>query len=326
MNVLVLLEHRGDLVAKGSLALLTKAVSLAGDSGDVGALLAGGPGVKGLVAEPGAFGARRVYLAEDQSLDPPLPQPLVDLLEEIVRSGGYDTVLFANSVMAADVASALAIRLSAGLNWDLIDLVEREGRLIGAQLGLGDTILADVGWRSPVRLALFRAGALAPARAANQSEPEVVEILVRLRPHSTAARVVDQRSIIDEGPSLEDAEVVVAGGMGLGEAAHFKLAEDLALVLGGVVGATRAAVYAGWYPASAQIGQTGRTVTARLYVGLGISGAIQHKVGMQASKVIIAVNKDPQAPIFDFSDLAVVGDVHTIVPKLVELLEQRASA
>ena len=118
--------------------------------------------------------------------------------------------------------------------------------------------------------------------------------------------------------------MIVAGGIGLGSAEGFDLAEQLAAALGGAVGATRAAVYKGWYPASAQIGQTGKTVAPKLYVALGISGAVQHKVGMQSSKTIISINKDPQAPIFEFSDVAVVGDVHTIVPELVELLRKHA--
>ncbi len=117
--------------------------------------------------------------------------------------------------------------------------------------------------------------------------------------------------------------MIVAGGMGLGAAENFSLAEELAAELGGVVGATRAAVYAGWYPRAAQIGQTGKTVSPKLYVALGISGAVQHKVGMQSSKVVVAVNKDPSAPIFDTSDLAVIGDVQAIVPQLVALLRQR---
>jgi len=137
---------------------------------------------------------------------------------------------------------------------------------------------------------------------------------------------VAQTSMTDEGPSIEDAEVVVAGGMGLGGPENFALAEELAAALHGVVGATRAVVYAGWYPQSAQIGQTGKTVSPKLYVALGVSGAVQHKVGMQHSKVIVAINKDPAAPIFEFSDLAVVGDVHLIVPKLIELLRQRSSS
>jgi electron transfer flavoprotein alpha subunit len=327
MNVLVFLENRGDALAKGSLGLLAKAATLAGDDGEVGAVLAGSPGIKGLVAEAGAFGARRVYLAEDESLEPPLPQPRVDLLEEVVRSNGYDTVLFANSVMAADIAAGLAVRLGAGLNWDLIDVVVREGQLVGKQLALGESVLADLGWRSPIRLALFRTGAFEPTLVGpDQADPQVSEVPLRLLPHSTAARVVEQHLTSDAGPALEDAEVVVAGGMGLGSAEHFKLAEDLASALGGVVGATRAAVYAGWYPHSAQVGQTGKTVTPKLYVALGISGAVQHKVGMQSSKVVVAVNKDPNAAIFEYSDLAVIGDLHTIVPQVVELLERRASS
>ena len=125
------------------------------------------------------------------------------------------------------------------------------------------------------------------------------------------------------GPSIEDADVIVAGGRGLGAPENFTLAEELARALGGAVGATRAVVDAGWYPYAAQIGQTGKVVSPKLYVALGISGAIQHKVGMQSSNVIVAINKDPNAPIFEFSDLGVVGDVHEIVPKLTELVKQR---
>ena len=125
------------------------------------------------------------------------------------------------------------------------------------------------------------------------------------------------------GPSIEDADVIVAGGRGLGAPENFTLAEELARALGGAVGATRAVVDAGWYPYSAQIGQTGKTVSPKLYVALGISGAIQHKVGMQSSSVIVAINKDANAPIFEFSDLGVVGDLHAIVPKLTELIRAR---
>jgi electron transfer flavoprotein alpha subunit len=183
---------------------------------------------------------------------------------------------------------------------------------------LEDSVVVDVGWRSPHRLALCRPGSF--DTNATGGEPRIEHVAVQLQPHSLAAKIVSHRSQENEGPSVEDAEVIVAGGIGLGAAENFALAEGLAEVLGGAVGATRAAVYKGWYPHSAQIGQTGKTVSPKLYVALGISGAVQHKVGMQNSRVIIAINKDPGAPIFEFSDLAVVGDVHTIVPKLIELL------
>jgi electron transfer flavoprotein alpha subunit len=146
---------------------------------------------------------------------------------------------------------------------------------------------------------------------------------VQLEDFSTSARMVEQAHEESEGPSIEDAEVVVAGGRGLGGPENFTLVEQLAKALGGAVGATRAVVDAGWYPYSRQVGQSGKTVAPKLYIACGISGAIQHKVGMQASGVIVAINKDPNAPIFEFSDLGVVGDVHEVVPKLTELVNQR---
>ncbi len=151
----------------------------------------------------------------------------------------------------------------------------------------------------------------------------MVDVSPSYAAHSTALKLVAQDSEESSGPSIEDADVIVAGGRGLGAPENFTLAEELAQALGGAVGATRAVVDAGWYPYSAQIGQTGKTVSPKLYVALGISGAIQHKVGMQSSGTIVAINKDANAPIFDFSDLGVVGDVHEIVPKLTELVRQR---
>jgi electron transfer flavoprotein alpha subunit len=321
LSVLVFLEHHGEALQKGSLGVLGKAASL-GDP-DVAAVLVGA-GARSLAAEAGRFGAAKVYVADDASLDPPLPQPRVDVLAQVVTEGDYDAVLFANSVLAADVAAGLAARLEAGVNWDLVDLQRRDGELVGTRPALGDSVYVDVGWRSPTRLALFRAGSFDPTPSGT-GEPEVVEVTPQLAEHSTRARVVEQQLEQASGPSIEDAEVVVAGGRGLGAPEHFTLAEELAKALGGAVGATRAVVDAGWYPYSTQIGQTGKTVSPKLYVALGISGAIQHKVGMQSSNVIVAINKDPNAPIFDFSDLGVVGDVHDVVPKLIELIRARAS-
>jgi electron transfer flavoprotein alpha subunit len=322
MSTLVFLEHDGAGLAKGPLGVLAKAASL-GD-GDVAAVLAGGGPLAALAAEAGRHGAATVHVAEDDALAAPLPQPRVDVLEDVVRSGNYDTVLFSNSVLAADVAAGLAARLDAGLNWDLVDLGHRDGALVGTRPALQDSVLVEVGWRSAQRLALFRTGVF--DAAATGGEPRVEQVTVRLRDHSRGATIVDRVPQESEGPSIEDADVIVAGGIGLGGAEHFALAEELAAVLGGAVGATRAAVYKGWYPHSAQVGQTGKTVSPKLYVALGISGAVQHKVGMQSSKAIVAINKDPNAPIFEFSDLAVVGDVHAIVPKLVELLRERKSS
>jgi len=319
VSTLVFLEHRGDELQKGSLGVLSKAVSL-GD-GDVAGVIAG-EGAKALASEAGKFGAAKVWVCEDEEVAQPLPQPRVDVLARVVADGGYDTVLFANSVLAADVASGLAARLGAGLNWDLVDVEVQDGELVGKRPALQDTVYADVGWSGAPRLALFRAGSFDAAAGAG-GEPEVVEVSADYAAHSTGARLVGQDSEQSSGPSIEDAEIVVAGGRGLGGPENFTLAEELARALGGAVGATRAVVDAGWYPYSAQIGQTGKTVSPKLYVALGISGAIQHKVGMQSSNVIVSINKDANAPIFEFSDLGVVGDVHEIVPKLTELIRAR---
>ena len=284
-----------------------------------------GAGVTALAAEAGRYGAATVHVAEDAALDPPLPQPRVDVLASVVRDGGYDTVLFANSVLAADIAAGLAARLDAGLNWDLSDVVVQDGALVGKRPALQDSVLVDVGWTSEPRLALFRAGSFDAAEAGS-GDAQVVETAVALEEHSQLAKIVDQEHEESSGPSIEDADVIVAGGRGLGGPENFTLAEELARALGGAVGATRAVVDAGWYPYAAQIGQTGKTVSPKLYVALGISGAIQHKVGMQSSNTIVAINKDANAPIFEFSDLGVVGDLHDIVPKLTELVKQQRSS
>jgi electron transfer flavoprotein alpha subunit len=320
MKVLVFLEHNGKELLKGPLGLLGRAASLNAD--EVAAVLVGGGAVSGLAAEAGRVGAGKVYVAEGEDLDAPLPQPRIDVLEQVVATYGCDTIIFSNSVLTADVAAGLAARLNAGLNWDLIDVLERDGALVGKRLVFQDSALVEVGWRSEKKIALFRPGSFDPVPA-DAGEPEVERVPVELQEHSRRATLVSQSTQGGGGPSFDDADVIVAGGMGLGAPENFSLAENLAGVLGGVVGATRAAVYAGWYPRSAQIGQTGRTVSPNLYLALGISGAVQHKVGMQSSKTIVAINKDPNAPIFEVCDLAVVGDVEAIVPRLTELLRQR---
>ncbi len=316
MKTLVFLEHHDGAIQKGSLGVLAKAVAL---GGELAGVLAGSD-VRSLAAEAGEHGAATVWVAEDERLDAPLPQPRVDVLAKLVRDESFDTVLFAQSVLAADIAAGLAARLDAGLNWDLVDL-DADG--VGKRPALSDSVYVDVGWSSGPRLAIFRSGTFDPAPTGGSAD--VKDTAVELEDFSMLAEMVEQAHAEQQGPSIEEADVIVAGGRGLGEPEKFSLAEGLAQALGGAVAATRAVVDAGWYPYSAQVGQTGKTVSPKLYVALGISGAIQHKVGMQGSNVIVAINKDPNAPIFEFSDLGVVGDLHEIVPKLTELVRARRS-
>jgi electron transfer flavoprotein alpha subunit len=318
VTTLVFLEHHGDDLLKGSLGVLSKAAAL-GDTDVAGVVM--GSGVRGLAEQAGKFGAAKVYVADDAQLEAPLPQPRVDVLAQLVRDKGIETVLFGNSVLAADVAAGLAARLDAGLNWDLADLVRQDGKLVGKRPALQDSVYVDVGWTSVPRIALFRSGSFDPAETGGSADAE--DVAVAFEDFSTSARMVDQAHEESEGPSIEDAPVIVAGGRGLGGPENFTLVEGLAKALGGAVGATRAVVDAGWYPYATQVGQTGKTVSPKLYIACGISGAIQHKVGMQSSGVIVAINKDPNAPIFEFSDLGVVGDVHMVVPRLTELVKAR---
>jgi electron transfer flavoprotein alpha subunit len=319
VTTLVFLEHHEGELQKGALGVLSKAASL-GDA--AGVVL--GPGGSELAARAGAFGATKVYVCEADALASPLPQPRVDALAALAAQTGADTILFASSVLAADVAAGLAARLDAGINWDLTDLGLHGDELVGKRPALGDTVLADVGWKGSPRIALVRSGALDPVESGGTAEVEAFD--AAFSDFSTLASLVEQTQEESSGPSIEDADVIVAGGRGLGSPEAFSLLEELAAALGGAVAATRAVVDAGWYPYSTQVGQTGKTVAPKLYVACGISGAIQHKVGMQGSGTIVAINKDPNAPIFDFCDIGVVGDLHQIVPKLTELVRaQRAS-
>jgi electron transfer flavoprotein alpha subunit len=320
VKVVVFLEHHEHAISAGSLGVLSRAAEL---DPDVAAVLVGDEQVASLASEVGRHGGATLFTATDP-YPAPLPGPRIDVLAELVRTHGFDTILFSNSVLAADVAAGLAARLEAGINWDLVDLEARDGEPVGKQPMLQDSIVAEVGWRSPQRVALFRTGSFEPVVSTPERTPAVEALEVTFADHTMAAHIVERTLRDDQGPSLADADVIVAGGIGLGSEEGFELVEQLAGVLGGAVGATRAAVYKGWYPASAQIGQTGKTVSPKLYLALGISGAVQHKVGMQSSKTIVAINKDPHAPIFEFSDLAVVGDLHAIVPELIELLRTRA--
>jgi electron transfer flavoprotein alpha subunit len=319
MPTLVYVEdHEGEPV-KGSLGVLSKAAELADD---VAAVLCGS-GVEALAEQTGRHGAARVLVADDPALEAPLPQPRVDVLAGLVESEGFDTVLFGASVLTADVAAGLAARLDAGLNWDLVDLEVQDGRLVGKRPALQDSVLLDVGWKSEPRLALVRSGTFEPVERGEGAKAEKVP--VEIADWSAQAVMLERAHEKSEGPTIEDAEVIVAGGRGLGKPENFSLVEDLAKALGGAVAATRAVVDAGWYPYATQVGQTGKTVAPKLYIACGISGAIQHKVGMQSSGTIVAINKDPNAPIFEYADLGVVGDVHEIVPKLTQLIRAKRS-
>ena len=213
--IAVFLEHHEGELQKGALGVLGKAAQLGDDV--AGVVL--GSGVKDLAAQAGRFGAAKVFVADDPALEAPLPQPRVDALAHLVREEGVDTVLFAASVLSADVAAGLAARLDAGLNWDLVDLVQDNGNLVGKRPALEDTVYVDVGWTSEPRLAMFRPGTFDPVETGG--EAEVSDLSPQFEDFSTQATMLEQAHAESEGPSIEDADVIVAGGRGLGSPENF---------------------------------------------------------------------------------------------------------
>ena len=318
MSTLVFLEHHGGAIQKGALGVLARALALGGDVAGVVV----GHGVGEVAASAGAFGASTVYVVDGPVFEAPLPQPRVDALEAVVAASGAENILFAASVLSADIAAGLSARLDAGLNWDVTDFAIDGGELVAKRPALGDTVLVD-GRVDDARLGSRSFGRAPSSRSKPAAARPSTRLPSILQDFSTAARMVEQAHEEASGPSIEDADVIVAGGRGLGTPEGFRLVEELAGALGGAVAATRAVVDAGWYPYSTQVGQTGKSVSPKLYIAVGISGAIQHKVGMQNSGAIVAINKDPNAPIFDFADFGVVGDLNQIAPKLAELVRAR---
>ncbi|MFF9808027.1 electron transfer flavoprotein subunit alpha/FixB family protein [Streptomyces coeruleorubidus] len=310
-DVLVLVAHDGERVHKCTYELLTAARRM----GDPAAVVVGTPGTAARFKESLArHGAMSVYAAESTEADEFLATPAVDALELAVREVSPTVVLVSATTDGKEVAGRLAARLDGGL---LIDAVDVDSCGVATQVAFGGsyTVRSQVTHGLPV-IAL-RPGAFEPeerpveARARQLALPPV--------DRAASARVTARRAALaGDRPELTEATVVVSGGRGVGGADGFKVVEQLADALGAAVGASRAAVDAGYYPHQYQVGQTGKSVSPQLYIALGISGAIQHLAGMQTSRTILAVNKDPEAPILDLADYAVVGDLFAVAPRLAQ--------
>jgi electron transfer flavoprotein alpha subunit len=242
-------------------------------------------------------------------------------MAKVIQDGGYDYALFGGGLLGFEIGAGLTARLGAGVTMEVTEIRVQDGKLLAERPILQDSAVAEVGYDG-VGIIIGRLNAFDAAES-GAGAAEVVDVDVQLEDHSTKATMVQRGEQRGADVNIEDADVLVAGGRGLGKAEGFELCEQLAEALGGAVAATRAVVDAGWYPYAAQIGQTGKTVAPKLYLAAGISGAIQHKVGMQSSENIVAINKDPNAPIFEFSDLGIVGDLNKIVPKLTEAVKAK---
>ncbi|MFC6017630.1 electron transfer flavoprotein subunit alpha/FixB family protein [Plantactinospora solaniradicis] len=316
-EVLVVVEATREFgVKKVTLELLT----LARELGSPAAVVLGGPGAVATLADKlGEYGAEKIYAAEHEEIDGHLVAPKATVLAELVRRVEPAAVLLASSQEGKEIAARLAVKLDNGVLTDVVGLAA-DGTATQVAFA-GSTIVTSRVTRG-LPLVTLRPNSVTPSAA--PATPAVEQLDVTLGDADRLARVVE-RVAEQKGsrPELTEASVVVSGGRGVGNADNFKLVEELADLLGGAVGASRAAVDSGFYPHQFQVGQTGKTVSPQLYVALGISGAIQHRAGMQTSKTIVAVNKDAEAPIFELADFGVVGDLFKVVPQAAEEIRKR---
>jgi electron transfer flavoprotein alpha subunit len=317
----VVAEAKDGALAKVTLESITKARMLAGTLGGPVSVVVMAADVKPLVEEAGKYGAERVYAVEGPELATFRPGPSVDAVMAAIKAAEPALVLCSGSADGRDVAAGCAARLDVGLLVDVTGIEAAGGKVTVSHPCFGGSVIVEKEATSSPVVATVRSNVLGREEA--PSHPEVVPLKVDFAPTGLLTKVID---VVVENVgtvSLEEASTIVAGGRGVGSADNFKLIEELAGVLGAAVGASRAVVDAGWMPHQAQVGQTGKTVSPQLYVACGISGSIQHRAGMQGSKCIVAINRDPDAPIFTFADYGVVGDLLTVVPALTEELRKR---
>jgi electron transfer flavoprotein alpha subunit len=314
-EILVLAEHDGETVKKVTCELLTLARRLGEPS-----VVWAGPGAEGGRDRLAEFGAAAVYVADGEEFSDYVVAPKAELLASLVADKSPAAVLVASSAEGREVAARLAVKTGSGLLTDAVGLAEG---LVAEQSIFGGAIVVQSRVKAGTPIVAVRPNAVAPEPAPGPAAIENVSVQVSdgAKAAHVIERVVQERG---ERPELTEASIVVSGGRGVGSGENFALIEKLADSLGAAVGASRAATDAGWYPHQFQVGQTGKTVSPQLYLAVGISGAIQHRAGMQTSKTIMVINKDPEAPIFELADFGVVGDLFQVVPQLTEEIQKRS--
>ncbi|HSO98122.1 MAG TPA: electron transfer flavoprotein subunit alpha/FixB family protein [Solirubrobacteraceae bacterium] len=322
-DVLTYVLHYEGALNKNSLGAVSEGAARAAEiGGECHAVVVGGDDLTDeLCATLGAYGAKKVFRGKGPE---GLAQPVIDVMAKVIDDGGHGYALFGGGLLGFEIGAGLAARKQAGVTMEVTALKAQDGELVAERPILGDSKISTSRYRGDLGIIIGRINAF-ETRQSGEGSAEVVDVDVEYSSWSNQAEMVQRGEQRGADVDIEGADILVAGGRGLGKAEGFELCDALAQAFGGntTVAATRAVVDAGWYPYAAQIGQTGKTVSPKLYLAAGISGAIQHKVGMQSSENIVAINKDANAPIFEFSDLGIVGDLNKILPKLTDAIKAK---
>jgi electron transfer flavoprotein alpha subunit len=321
-DVLTYVLHYEGAFNKNSLGAVSEGAARAAEiGGECHAVVVGGDDLTDELCQTlGAYGATKVFRAKGAE---GLAPPVIDVMAKVIGEHGQNYALFGGGLLGFEIGAGLAARMNGGVTMEVITVRAEDGKLVAERPILQDSKIS-VSRYTGLGIIIGRINAF-EIQQRDGGSAEVVDVDVEYSEWSNQASMVQRGEQRGADVDIEGADILVAGGRGLGKAENFQLAEDLAGAFGGnsAVAATRAVVDAGWYPYAAQIGQTGKTVSPKLYLAAGISGAIQHKVGMQSSENIVAINKDSGAPIFEFSDLGIVGDLNKILPKLTEAIKAK---
>jgi electron transfer flavoprotein alpha subunit len=322
-DVLVYVLHYEGAFNKNSLGAVSEGAARAQEiGGQCHAVVVGGDDLTDdLCKTLGGYGATKVFRARGTE---GLGAPVVDVMAKVISENGHKYAIFGGGLLGFEIGAGLAARLHAGVTMEVVTVRAEGDQLVAERPILGDSQLSVSRYQGDLGIIIGRINAF-EIRQSGGGDAEVVDVEVEYSDWSDKAKMIQRGEQRGADVDIEGADILVAGGRGLGKAEGFEMMEELARAFGGntAVAATRAVVDAGWYPYAAQIGQTGKTVAPKLYLAAGISGAIQHKVGMQASENIVAINKDSNAPIFEFSDLGIVGDLNKIVPKLTDAIKAK---
>jgi electron transfer flavoprotein alpha subunit len=318
MSILAFAEHRDEKFKKSSLETLRAARGIADRLGLSCVALVVGHGVEAIAAQLGGYGAQRVIAVDQPDLSTHSSTALAKVVATVAQQEGATALFFPASSLGKDIAPRVAVKLEAGLASDCIALAVEAGNIVATRPVYAGKALLDVTIRTSIKIFTLRPNVFSTTPGGERAAVEKRNI--GLAPEDFSARVTGMR--LGSGrPDVTEADVIVSGGRGMKGPEHFVLIEALADVLGGAVGASRAAVDAGWRPHGEQVGQTGKTVSPMLYIACGISGAVQHLAGMSSSRYIVAINKDKEAPIFQVADYGLAGDVFEILPALTQQLK-----